>query len=237
MQEKRRHKRYAVDIMNILGKTELSTMIKILDISISSVKLAADVRLNIGKIYIIKFDDKENHVTVKGTVESSMISETLTGADGDIIPMYTAVIAFENLLPEKANDLVSFIESYKRDEEQRLSALRFNISSPEKIMMIADNYKVKKISLGGALIECETCLEPEKIYSMQIALPEHTPITFWGRIASCISIKDANTEKFEMGIQFLDIPDKDLERLRDFIKMLDSMDNNLHDPWSGTRKI
>ena len=48
MEERRRHKRFSVDILEISGKMVLARYVKILDISIGGVSFKADRRLHIG---------------------------------------------------------------------------------------------------------------------------------------------------------------------------------------------
>ena len=58
MQDKRRHKRYNLDLVEVNGKMSLTDKVEVLDISLGGVALKADRRLNIGKEYMIKLQEK-----------------------------------------------------------------------------------------------------------------------------------------------------------------------------------
>lgn len=223
MQEKRRHKRYGVNELDISGKMMFATEVKILDISIGGVSLKADRRLNIGSEYTLKLEDKDRVTTVRGVVVWSSISGTREGPKGDMIPVYTAGMKFTNILNERITELINFIEDHQKDKhkEHRLSGLRFHIDAPEKaILNFPENYRVKKVSLGGMLIESRQLLNIDSRYPMEIFLPEDTPIRFSGRVASCLLISGDGPAQYDIGIQFIEMSEKDRERFREFIRFL-----------------
>jgi len=74
MQDKRRHKRFKLDIIEINGKMSLADKVKIIDISLGGIAVKADRRLNIGREYLIRLEDKGKSIDVKGIVVRSELS-------------------------------------------------------------------------------------------------------------------------------------------------------------------
>ena len=60
MPEKRRHKRFMLDLMEVNGRLGLTDKVEIIDISFGRVSLKADRRLNIGKEFLFTLRDKGN---------------------------------------------------------------------------------------------------------------------------------------------------------------------------------
>lgn len=222
MSEKRQHKRYLVDDMEINGHMMFATEVKVINISISGVSLKADRRLDIGKEYTLKLGDADNAFSLKGTVVWSSITETKKSSHGDLVPIYTAGIKFSNVLTERLMKIINFIEEHKKDEEHRLSGLRFSINTPGKaILKVPSGYKVVKLSQGGMLIRSLQPLDIESRFPMEISLPEDSPVNFIGRVASCCLIEDGmSVINYDIGIAFLDMSEKDSERLKKFIDFL-----------------
>ncbi len=86
MDEKRRYKRFSVDIMEINGKMVLASYVKILDISIGGVSFKANRRLNMGSEYSLKMENKRRELTVKGIIVRSTLSESIEDSPGQYCP-------------------------------------------------------------------------------------------------------------------------------------------------------
>jgi hypothetical protein len=232
MQEKRKHRRFAVDIMNITGRMTLSGMVRVLGISVNGILLKADMRLNIASEYNLKLQEKDKVIALKGVVKSSSLSETIKDDAGNMVPIYTADIAFRNISDDIRAELAHFIEGYREEEARKLSALRITIDAPEQASPgISEDYRVKKLSLGGMLIENRHAVEIETRTPMEISLPEQIPVKFVGRVASCLPIADTNPAHYAIGIEFIDVSEKDRERLKEFIYLLDTEEENFSDIW------
>lgn len=114
MEDRKRYKRFAVDVIKIAGRAMFASEVKILDISTDGILLKADIRLDIGSQYMLRLQDYDKVISVKGVVESSSISETRMDPQRGIIPMYTASVKFLNASDSEMNELASFIEEYKK---------------------------------------------------------------------------------------------------------------------------
>jgi c-di-GMP-binding flagellar brake protein YcgR len=96
--------------------------------------------------------------------------------------------------------------------------IRFHIKDPENAILIyPDDYKVKTISLGGMLIECLRNFEIESRIPMEIFIRDDNPVKFVGRVASCRVIDKEGQKQYNIGIEFLDLTEKDREILSSFI--------------------
>jgi len=118
MQNRRRYKRYKVDIMEMSDKVVLAKSLKILDISIDGICLKTEKRLDVGGEYTLKMEGKGKVLTVKGTVAWASLSGNSVDSYGNIIPVYKAGMKFVDISKEKMNEIVNFIEEHKRDIDE-----------------------------------------------------------------------------------------------------------------------
>ena len=235
--ENRRYTRLKLDIMEINGMLMFANEVEILDISIGGISLRADRRMNIGTEYSLKIKDKASVIPLKGTVVWSLLSGTRKSPDGGAVPLYTAGMSFSGLSSEKIRELTRFIaehcpQHYRDDNMHCLSGLRFNIryainAGETALLNYPESFRVKKISLGGMLIECTHEIEVEERLPMELSLPGDTLITFGGRVASCLPTDYEDRRLFAIGIEFVDIAESERARLAEFISMLTETDERL----------
>jgi len=225
MNEKRRHKRFIVEGMEINGKMMFATVVSVLNISISGMSVKADRRLEIGKEYTIKLEEKNKVLSVKGLVVWSSLIGSREGYDGESVPVYAAGMKFSDVLSERVNEIIAYIERHVRNDETRLSGLRFTITKPSRaVLQFPSHYSVKKMGAGGMLIESNQALDTEERFSMELSIPEEEVIKFTGRVASCLPVNIKGIEHFDIGIEFVDMDETGKEKLHAFITMLNSMD-------------
>jgi len=248
MWDKRQYKRFTVDVMDMHGKMVLADDVKILDISLSGISLKADRRLNIGCNHMLNIEDKGNILTVKGKVIWSLLSENKDGKHGEIVPIYTAGMKFADITKKKKMEIAEFIaahfnnghegsnfsdeqkkEGHKQVNVSKISGLRIfikaNINAPGELILNRNkNFRVKELSSTDMLMESKQPLEMESRLDMEILLPEHKPISVLGCVASCCTKKDKDSVNYDIGIEFLDMPEKDWELLSGFIFLYDHID-------------
>jgi hypothetical protein len=234
MQNRRRYKRYKVDVMEMSSKVVLAKSLKILDISIDGICLKTEKRLDVGAEYTLQIEGKGKVLTVKGTVAWALLSGSWVDSYGNVIPEYKSGMKFRDASKEKINEIVTFIEEHKRDIDKlvdlyspsgRRLYVRISIEDPKKaVLNYQVSYKVKSISLGGMLIESEHPLEIESRFPMEIkTLSENSYIKFLGRIASCLLIKDKDIEFYDIGIEFIEMSERDREILVELIRVIDTV--------------
>ncbi len=222
MHEKRRYKRYKLNDLEVHGKMALATEVKVIDISISGIALKANRRLNIGSDYTLKLEGGKT-ISLRGTVVWCSLIDNKKGSKGEMIPIYSAGMQFKDMSNERTTELQYLIESHKKEEVHVIGSstrlnIRFHIKDPENsILIYPDNYIVKTISQGGMLIECQRNFEIESRMPMEMFIHDDTPLKFVGRVASCREIDKNGEKKYDTGIEFLGLTEKDREVLTSFM--------------------
>jgi len=230
MKNTRRQKRYKVDSTNISGTIILASYLKINDISIGGISLTTEKRLTIGNEYSLKLRGKDTQLTVKGTVMWSLLSESIADSIGNVIPIFKTGIQFIDLSTKQENEIIKFIEAHKKEPEEKIDVyslsgnrlfVRFRLKEADKAtLQEQDDYKVKNISLSGLLIESKHALKLEDKINMQMALPDNKIISFLGRVVTCTMTKPVESESYDIGMEFIDISEKDEKALKNFISLL-----------------
>lgn len=225
----RRHRRFSVDVLDIKGKAVFATEVVISDISITGVSLITDRKLAMGEEYSLRIIDKDLDLPIRGTVIWCTENESAGAQDDHSHLKYAAGLQFTDLKQDYVNDLIKFIsshllEKHKQVKVHAMSGLRCNIrfqvdSRETAVLNVAETYRVKKLSLGGMLIESSRSLEPDTRIHMGITIPGNMHLSFTGRVASCIVSPD-NASCFEIGIEFLEMPETDKITLKEFIRCL-----------------
>ena len=230
MDDHRKYKRFVLNFLEVNGELTLASKVSLLDISMGGLSLKADIRLDIGRKYVIKLEDKLKRLAVKGVVMWSRLSGTRSTPRGETLPLYTAGMKFIDLSEETIADLLYFVEHNGKEEvlksNDRRLYVRVHMNDPEKeILNVPASYKVKTISLGGMLIECLQDLEIESRIPMELSINDDDPFKFVGRVASCQVIEHDGPIKYDIGIEFLNLTDKDREvltSLMDYSTMIKS---------------
>jgi hypothetical protein len=70
------------------------------------------------------------------------------------------------------------------------------------------------------LIESSHSLEAESTVPMEIISPEDKSIIFQGRVASCLQKKGEDLMHYDIGIDFVNMTEKDREILNEIIRLL-----------------
>jgi c-di-GMP-binding flagellar brake protein YcgR len=230
MKNTRRQKRYKVDSTNIRGTIVFASYLKINDISVGGISLTTEKRLTIGNEYALKLQGRDTQLTVKGTVMWSLLSESIADSIGNVIPIFKTGIQFIDLSTDQENEIIKFIETHKKEPEEKIDVyslsgnrlfVRFRLKEADKAtLQEQDDYKVKNISLSGLLIESKHALKLEDKINMQMALPDNKIISFLGRVVTCTMTKRVGSESYEIGMEFIDIAEKDEKALKNFISLL-----------------
>jgi c-di-GMP-binding flagellar brake protein YcgR len=217
----RKCKRYKLNNCEVSGKMVLATEVKVVDISIGGIALKANRRLNIGGDYTLKLEGRKT-ISLRGTVIWCSLIETRKSSNGEMIPIYSAGMQFKYMSTERITELQDLIESHKIAEVHVIGGtrlnIRFHIKDPEKAILIyPDDYKVKTISLGGMRIKSMLNLEIERRIPMEMFINDDNPVKFIGRVASSQVIDKEGQKQYGIGIEFLDLTDKDRASLALFI--------------------
>ena len=106
MPEKRRHKRFMLDLMEVNGRLGLTDKVEIIDISFGGVALKSDRRLDIGKEYLFTLGERGNRLVVKGIVVRCKLSGIAERHNRERALIYTAGMRFEEGSADKIADLI-----------------------------------------------------------------------------------------------------------------------------------
>jgi len=101
--------------------------------------------------------------------------------------------------------------------EKRILGGRFKVCQPDNAMIsMPCEYEIKKISLSGMLIAADIAHEIDSEHEMVIDL-DGIPITVVGRIANLAEVKGEGPVKYDIGIEFIKIPEADMKVLSSYI--------------------
>jgi hypothetical protein len=235
MHDRRPHKRYTVDLLDITSALIEANGIKIINISEKGIALRASRRLNIGETYILKIRSEDTILNLQGVVVWSRISQIRKSHHSNTIPVYTAGVEFTELSNDKRENLVRFIETHKTaanedgqpSDDMRLS-IRVQVDAPEEAFILdqTENQKVTQLSFSGARIQSKYPLKVNSNIPMMLSLSEDNFIIFQGRIASCLLIRDAYPRAYDVGMEFTELSEQEREILVEFIRLLDTIDKS-----------
>ena len=229
MQNMRRHKRYRLDLIEVNGQLSLTDKVEILDISLGGIALKVDRRLNIGREYLLKLREQGKALEVKCVVVRAELSGIEQRANGESVTIYTAGMIFKEGSSARIADFIKPIELHKQVKEpgasDRRIDVRFDIGGPlDTLLSYPAQFTVKTISLGGMLIQTEHALAIESRTPMTLSLNADTTVTFIGRIAACQRNDDLGKQRFDIGVEFTDLTDKNITLLKTFIDYLANAD-------------
>ncbi len=136
---------------------------------------------------------------------------------------------------DSAEKVADFLKSIKHRKKEDVPAtvdrrfnVRFHITTPsEQTLNFPAQFKVKNISLSGMLIKIDQALGAESVIPMGLSLSDDSHVNFNGRVASCRKMEEKGQEHYEIGVEFLDLTDKDRALLTTFIDYLASTDVNV----------
>ena len=218
--EKRKYNRYEVD--SVHGRMLCSSDINVLNISMDGAAVATTQRLVIGREYSLKLKFENTNLTLRGRVVWSVLSHSKTLTNGEVVPVYRAGMRFTNTLTDDATRLISYIEKSKSNPlEQRILGVRFRVQQSEGSEIdLPCEYRIKKISLSGMLIETDSQLLLNSRHEMEVSLDD-TILTLTGRIANQKEITAGNGTKYDVGIEFIEMTEKDQGILKKYLDAIE----------------
>jgi Tfp pilus assembly protein PilZ len=116
-----------MDETELRGKLAFANAVTIYDISLGGISLRTDRRIDIGKEYLLKLQYKTTEISVKGVVVWSVLSQSQTDSQGNIIPIYSCGLKFNLSSTDEIKQCIDLIEKQsKADNEQRGINLQTN---------------------------------------------------------------------------------------------------------------
>jgi len=232
MKDRRLNLRFTADILDICGKSSYASNVRVLDMCISGIALKTVRNLEAGSECILQIKGKEKTLITKAVVIWSSPGGNIKTLKGNTLPIHKIGMKFTDVSDDKAKEIADFIEKQRREGDKDTNLLplsgsrvyvRFQIESLEKTMLISlKNHKIRNISLGGMLMGSSDALDIGSKLSLEIIRSENRSIRVLGRVVSCRTAQDAH-EGYDVGIEFLEMADKDTEMLRELICLLENM--------------
>jgi hypothetical protein len=224
-QDKRRYKRYKLELVDVNGKMSLADKVEILDISLGGVALRVDRRLNPGREYLLKLGDKVKSINLKCIVVRSELSGIEERVNGERTMIYSAGMKFKEDSSRQIAEFFESIELVKKEtvpsESDRRIDIRFHIHIPgEKILNYPAQFKVKEISLSGIRIQTDESLALQSVIPMGLGLHEDNFVHFKGRVASIHMFEEHGEACYDIGVEFLDLSEEGTALLKSFIDHL-----------------
>lgn len=216
---KRREARFIVE--GLQGKMTFASEVSILNMSMSGVALRTDRRLNIGHEYQFRLEAEGDALNLRGAVVWCSLESRRKDTRGDDILIYSAGLRFTNVMTEALQSLMTFLDQHKRHADQRTGGTRFEIEATGRALLdVPQPFRVKVLSLTGMLAQSQSALGLEMLVPMDLSLDEGEPVTFLGRVAYCTELDLEEGPAFEVGIEFVEMPEADRDRVEAFIERL-----------------
>lgn len=215
--ERRRYPRFSTD--EVQGSFSYSVKANVDNLSLGGFAVRTSAQLQIGRKYNFRLGEGASSVQLEGEVKWCRLAGTEKLETGDVVPVYAAGIAFEDILTSTAEQLHHFMEkNVILDLKQRIFG-RLKLETENEIdLQTESKFLVKQLSASGMLIITELPPKPESIVDLELQLNEHT-FECKSRVVYAAEI-DLVEEKlrYRVGIEFLKPSEDQLQILEDFIR-------------------
>ncbi len=214
----RRHRRYSTP--DLPGSFANSVDASVLNISLAGIAVRTSLQLSIGREYLFQLGRGADQIQLSGTVRWCHLSGTQKLDEGDVVPVYEAGIALDEVFTEKAVELLEFLrKNVIVDLRSRLLG-RFNLASEDDPVTLEskEDFVVKQLSLSGMLIATDSLREPESVLELEIRLNGE----LFRTRARIVHVDEAGAAEgrpsFRMGVEFLKTTTEQLQLLEEFIQ-------------------
>jgi c-di-GMP-binding flagellar brake protein YcgR len=232
MKDRRLNLRFTADILDMHGRSSYASNVRILDMSVSGIALKTLRNLEAGSECVLQIKGQEKTLITRAVVIWSSPGGNIKTLKGNSLPIYKVGMKFTDVSDDKMKEIADFIGKHEREEDKQTDLftisglrvyIRLQIEAPEKTMLISlRNHKIRNISLGGMLMESSDPLDVGRKLSLEIIRSENKSIKVLGEVVSCRAAKDTR-QGYNVGIAFLEMPDKDRDMLREIISLLENM--------------
>ena len=195
--------------------------VRLLNLSLAGMAVATSTALTVGKRYSFNLTKGEKVIRVTGTVAWCVLRTTRPRPGEDVVPVYHAGIHFEDVLTERAQALRQLIDDSGVFEVTTRVFGRFRIDAGCQVTIDSQvQFRVRKISLSGMLVESALAAEMDSVFPLEIALPSG-PLTADGRVAYIDpGGSGARNAPNLLGIEFHGASSDDLAPLKLFLSTL-----------------
>jgi len=222
-QNTRRHPRY--DVQDVEGTFLYNLQADVINLSTAGMALETLKPLDIGRCYMFAIHKDKDLIRLSGKVVWCVLHRTERISDIEIKPIYHSGVHFEDVLTNKARDLLQMIEESALLDVNRRIFGRFKPGKEPgeetKVFINSEmEFMVEKISLCGLLIETSLRVEVDDVFPMEINLFEKR-VSFTGRIAWVSPpVKGGETAPVvNLGVEFMEMSPEGRADLEKFITL------------------
>lgn len=215
--EKRRHPRFPTD--EVQGSFSYSVKASVNDMSLGGFSVRTGSQLQVGRKYNFRLGDGVDSVQLEGMVKWCRLAGTEKLETGDVVPVYSAGIAFEDILTKTAERLHLFMEkNVILDIKQRIFG-RLKVDTAGEIDLETESdFLVKQLSAAGMLIITELPPKPESKVALELQLEDRV-FECMGRVVYAAEVDLEEGElRYRVGIEFMQPSKKQLQVLESFIR-------------------
>ena len=214
---RRRQDRFSTD--SVHGNFSYSVEASVINLSLGGLAVRTNTQLSIGRKYRFRLGNEVDSVQLTGAVRWCRMSGTEKQATGDIVPVYEAGISFDDVLTDKAEELLEFREKNITLDLKRRIAGRFKVETTGPVVLESETeYVVKQISIAGMMIESDVALKPDTELELEMRLGRRK-FTSAGRVIYLAEVALQEGELcYRMGVEFTKIPKERVRALEDFIR-------------------
>jgi hypothetical protein len=152
--DQRRHRRYDVD--GVRGSLLFSLDARILNMSLTGMAIETSSLLHMGSSYSLRVAHAGGQLRFKTYVKWCHLERNERTPEGDSHPVYQAGLDFREILDESALQVLAFLEEHIIVELDRRLGGRFHLASqPPAALVERHDFEVRRLSLGGLLVETE----------------------------------------------------------------------------------
>lgn len=215
--EKRRYPRFPTD--QVEGSFSYAVRASVDNLSLGGFAVRTSAQLQVGRKYNFRLGDGTDSVQLEGEVKWCRLAGTEKLETGDVVPVYSAGIEFEDILTTTAEKLHLFMEkNVILDLKQRIFG-RLKVEKDDEIDLETESkFLVKQLSASGMLIITELPPKPESIVELELQLNDHS-FECMGRVVYAAEVDLVEEElRYRVGIEFVRTSKDQLQILENFIR-------------------
>jgi len=215
--DRRRYPRFPTD--QVEGSFSYSVRASVDNLSLGGFAVRTSAQLQVGRKYNFRLGDGPDVVHLEGEVKWCRLAGTEKLESGDVVPVYSAGIAFQDILTTTAEQLFLFMEkNVILDLKQRIFG-RLKVDTAGEIDLETESrFLVKQLSASGMLIITELPPKPESIVELELQLNDHS-FECMGRVVYAAEVDLEEGElRYRVGIEFVQPSKEQLQILENFIR-------------------
>lgn len=214
-EDRRRHPRFPVP--RIPGVLAFSVGAEVVDVSVAGMQVECPVPLAVGKRFAVRIGTGAEQLDLVGSVRwCERIAET---GEDDFRGRYRAGFAFHDILTERAQSLVDFMERNVVVALDKQLFGRLELDGKTRAELQGDlNFRIERLGLETAELEIDAPQPPEEgaVYELEANLQG---IRF-ATLARIVEVRALELERggYRVEIEFVETPPEQLETLRSFVR-------------------